>query len=71
MFGRMLQGMQFINVFYMPWALALQNLDVEQVQISFCEQVQWEMISQMVRSERTNLYVDPRLARTPQTTCAG
>ena len=40
----------------------LQNLGFEGVQISFYWQAHTKMISQLVRSERMSLYVDPRLA---------
>jgi hypothetical protein len=43
----------------------LQNLGFEGVQISFYWQAHRKMISQLLRSERMSLYVDPGIARIP------
>ena len=48
----------------------LQTLSFEGVQISFYWQAHRKMISQLLRSERMSLYVDPRIARIPKTVCA-
>ena len=55
----------------------LQTLDIGvpkprfgRVQISFYWQAHKKMISQLLRSERRSLYVDPRIARNPLTVCA-
>ena len=48
----------------------LQNLGFERVQISFYWQGHRKKIRQLVRSERMSSYVDPRIARIPQTVCA-
>ena len=48
----------------------LQTLSFEVVQISFYWQAHRKMISQLLRSERMSLYVDPRIARIPYTVCA-
>ena len=47
-----------------------QNLGFEGVQISFYWQAHRKMTSQLLRSERMSLYVDPRIARIPYTVCA-
>ena len=39
-------------------------------QTSFYWQGHRKLISQLVRSERTSLYVDPRIAGIPETVCA-
>ena len=48
----------------------LQSLGFEGVQISFYWQAHRKMISQLLRSKRMSLYVDPRIARIPATVCA-
>ena len=45
--------------------LVLRNLGFEKVQVNFYWQGHRKMISQLVRSERMSLYVDPRIARIP------
>ena len=46
------------------------GLGFEGVQISFYWQGHMKMIRQLLRSERMNSYVDPRIARIPNTVCA-
>ena len=48
----------------------LQTLGFEEVQISFYWQAHRKMTSQLLRSERMSLYVDPGIARIPYTVCA-
>ena len=45
-------------------------IDHEGAQISCYWQAHRKMISQLLRSERMSLYVDPRIARIPLTVCA-
>ena len=50
--------------------IGVPKFGLEGVQISFYWQAHRKMISQLLRSERMSLYVDPRIARIPQTVCA-
>ena len=45
--------------------MMVQTLGFEGVQISLYWQAHRKMISQLLRSERMSLYVDPRIARIP------
>ena len=61
----MLSEMRFVRMFYKSWTSVLQTLGFERVQISFYWQAHRKMIRQLLRSERTSSYVDPRIARIP------
>ena len=66
----MVSEMRFVRMFYKSWTEVLQNLSFERAQISFYWQAHKKMISQLLKSERMSLYVDPKIARIPYTVCA-
>ena len=61
----MMSEKRFLIMLYESWTEVLQNLSFEGVQISFYWQAHRKVISQLLRSERMSLYVDPRIARIP------
>ena len=65
----MLSETQFVKMFYKSWTQVLPSLGFERNQISFHWQGHRKMIRQLVRAERMSSYVDPRVARIPETVC--
>ena len=61
----MLWEMRFVKMFHKSWTEVLQTMSFEGVQISFYWQAHRKVISQLLRSERMSLYVDPGIARIP------
>ena len=61
----MMSEMRFVRMFCKSWTQLFQTLGFEAVQISFYWQAHRKMISQLLRSERMSVYVDPRIERIP------